>query len=84
MVGGKHLLVANFELEKRITQNWGGAVFYDVGNAFDSFAEYELEQGAGVGARRYTPIGPIRLDLARQIGNSSQRWRVHLSMGFGW
>lgn len=84
VVGGKHLLVANIELEKRINQKWGGAVFYDVGNAFDSFAEYELEQGVGVGARRHTPIGPIRLDLARQIGNNTQRWRIHLSMGFGW
>lgn len=84
VVGGKHLLVANFELEKRLSQNWGGALFYDLGNAFDSFAEYELEQGAGIGVRRYTPIGPIRLDLARQIGNSRQRWRIHLSMGFGW
>lgn len=84
VVGGKHLLVANFELEKRFNQNWGGAFFYDVGNAFDSFAEYELEQGAGIGVRRYTPIGPIRLDLARQIGNDRQRWRIHLSMGFGW
>lgn len=84
VVGGKNLLVANLELEKRFTSKWGGVVFYDVGNAFDSFAEYELEQGAGIGIRRYTPIGPIRLDLARQIGNSTQRWRLHLSMGFGW
>jgi translocation and assembly module TamA len=84
VVGGKHLLVANLELEKRLTPKWGGAVFYDLGNAFDSLAEYELEQGAGIGVRRYTPIGPIRLDLARQLGNSTKRWRIHLSMGFGW
>jgi translocation and assembly module TamA len=83
VVGGKHLLVANLELEKQLTSKWGGAVFYDVGNAFDNFSEYELAQGAGVGIRRYTPIGPIKLDLARQIGNSEQRWRIHLSMGFG-
>lgn len=84
VVGGKHLLVANFELEKRFTSEWGGALFYDVGNAFDTFSEYELEQGAGIGIRRYTPIGPIRLDFARQLGNSKQRWRIHLSMGLGW
>jgi len=84
VVGGKHLLVANFELEKRLTERWGSSIFYDFGNAFDSFAEYELAQGAGIGVRRYTPIGPIRLDLARQIGESNPRWRLHLSMGFDW
>lgn len=84
VVGGKHLLVANLELEKRLTPDWGVAVFYDIGNAFDSFAEYELEQGAGIGIRRYTRIGPVRLDLARQLGNSKNRYRLHLSVGFGW
>ncbi|SEA74139.1 autotransporter secretion outer membrane protein TamA [Desulfuromusa kysingii] len=84
VIGGKHLLVSNLEIEKRLTSKWGGALFYDVGNAFDSLDEYELEQGAGIGIRRYTPIGPIRVDLARQIGTSSPRWRIHFSMGFGW
>ena len=84
VVGGKHLLVSNVELEKRVAAKWGGAIFYDIGNAFDSFAEYELEQGAGIGVRRYTRIGPLRIDLARQIGTDTGKWRVHFSMGFGW
>ncbi len=84
VVGGKHLLVANLELEKHLTQNWGAAVFYDVGNAFDSFNSYELEQAAGIGVRRYTRIGAIRVDLARQIGVSDAKYRLHLSVGLGW
>ncbi|WP_161947656.1 autotransporter assembly complex protein TamA [Malonomonas rubra] len=84
VVGGKHLLVGNFELEQRLTEKWGSAIFYDLGNAFNSFADYDLAQGAGIGVRRYTPIGPIRLDLARQIGQSRPRWRLHLSIGFDW
>jgi translocation and assembly module TamA len=84
VVGGQHLLVGNFELEKHLTTKWGGAIFYDLGNAFDSFANYDLAQGAGVGVRRYTPIGSIGLDLARQVGVSNPSWRVHLSMGFEW
>ena len=83
VVGGKHLLVANLELEKRLNPQWGLALFYDVGNAFDNFSDYELEQGAGVGIRRYTRIGPLRLDLARRLG-SDQGYRLHLSVGFGW
>lgn len=84
VVGGKHLLVASLELEKRLTENWGTAIFYDVGNAFDNLAAYELEQGAGIGIRRYTKIGAIRLDLARQIGTDGNHYRIHLNVGIGW
>ncbi|WP_303720106.1 autotransporter assembly complex family protein [Malonomonas rubra] len=84
VVGGNHLLIGNFELEKRLSDKWGSAIFYDIGNAFDSFAEYDLAQGTGIGILRYTPIGPIRLDLARQIGPDKPRLRLHLSMGFDW
>jgi translocation and assembly module TamA len=42
-----------------------------------------LKQGAGLGVRFYTPVGPIRIDLARQIGVSNPQFRLHLSVGFG-
>ena len=83
VIGGRHVLVANLELEKSLTEKWGVAAFYDIGNAFDNFGDYELEQGAGLGIRRYTQIGALRLDLARQVGGD-QRFRLHLSVGFGW
>jgi translocation and assembly module TamA len=84
VVGGKHLLVGGLELEKRFRTHWGAAVFYDVGNAFDNFNDYRLKQGAGIGLRRYTRIGAIRLDLARQLGEDGNRLRLHLSVGLGW
>jgi translocation and assembly module TamA len=84
VVGGKHLLVGGVELEKRITDKWGAAIFYDAGNAFDNLANYELEQGAGIGLRYYTLIGAIRLDLARQLGNEGEHYRLHLNVGMGW
>ncbi len=43
----------------------------------------ELKQGAGLGVRLYTPLGPIRLDLAYQIGESNPQVRLHFSIGFG-
>ena len=84
IVGGRHMLISSMEVERQINNDWGVAVFYDTGNAFDSFSEYELAQGAGIGIRRHTPIGPIKLDLARQIGQSDNSFRLHLSVGFGW
>ncbi len=84
VVGGKHLLVGSIELERALGKNWGVALFYDVGNAFDSFSELDLAQGAGVGIRRYTPIGPIRIDVAHQIGEDDSSVRFHVSIGYGW
>lgn len=84
VVGGKHLLVGSVELERRFLQHWGAAIFYDAGNAFDSFTGYRLKQGAGVGLRYFTQIGAIRLDLARQLGEKDNRYRLHFSLGLAW
>lgn len=84
IVGGKHLLEMSLELERKLLEKWGAAIFYDAGNAFDNLNDYEIKQGAGIGVRYYTQIGAIRLDLARQIGEQNNRMRLHLSVGGGW
>lgn len=85
VVGGKHLLVANIELEKRFTATWGVAGFYDIGNAFNNLNDYDLAQGVGLGIRYYSPIGTIALDLARQVGSVGEdKYRLHFGVGFGW
>jgi translocation and assembly module TamA len=83
VIGGRHLLVGSLEVEKAVSKVWGLAIFYDVGNAFEDFNDLELKQGAGVGLRFYTPVGPVRLDVARQIGEKDPQFRIHLSIGFG-
>lgn len=84
VIGGKHLLVGSIELERALGEKWGAAIFVDAGNAFNNFANMDLQQGAGLGIRRYTPVGPVRLDLARQFGVDDPGYRIHLSIGFGW
>ena len=84
VLGGQHLLVGSVELERAFLQNWGTAVFYDAGNAFNDFGAITLRQGVGVGVRWYTPVGPIRFDVARQMAVEDPSYRLHLSMGFGW
>jgi translocation and assembly module TamA len=83
VTGGKHLLVGSIELEKAIAKIFGVAAFYDVGNAFNSFGHMDLQQGVGLGIRIYTPVGPIRLDLARQVGVKDPDFRIHFTVGFG-
>lgn len=81
VIGGKHLVTSSLEIDHRIKEsNWVAAAFIDVGNAVDDFENIDWHRGVGVGARWISPIGPIRLDLAKALdGNRS--FRVHISMG---
>jgi len=83
VVGGDHLLVGSIELEKALGKIIGVAAFYDAGNAFDSFSHMNLQQAAGLGIRVYTPVGAIKLDLARQLGVRDPGYRVGITVGFG-
>ncbi|MBE0568866.1 MAG: outer membrane protein assembly factor [Deltaproteobacteria bacterium] len=81
VVGGRHRLVGSVEVERALRENWGVAAFFDAGNAFDSYSHLQLYKGAGIGVRYYTLIGPIRVDLARQLRVEDPAYRVHLSVG---
>lgn len=83
VVGGRNLLVGSVEIERYIGRDWGAAVFYDAGNAFNNLGDFSVAQGAGFGIRYYSPIGPIRLDIARQTGIDNPDIRIHLIIGIG-
>ena len=84
VVGGEHLAVGSVELEAALGEDWGVAAFFDLGNAFNSLLEIDWARGAGIGMRRYTVIGPIKIDLARQVGIANPAYRLHLGVGFVW
>ncbi len=79
VIGGRHLLVNSVEYDYRFMQNWALAAFYDQGNAFDG-GEYNLKRGVGAGVRWLSPIGPLRIDIARAL-DDRRGWKLHLSMG---
>ena len=80
--GGKHLMVASVEYERMFTREWGGAVFVDAGDAFDSFDAYDWEVGVGFGVRWRSPVGPVRVDIAHGLGDSAQSsLRLHFNIG---
>ncbi len=83
VIGGKNTLVGSIELEKAVAKDWGVAAFFDAGNAFNDFGNVNMAQGAGIGGRYYSPIGPIRLDIARQLNQPRPDIRIHISIGFG-
>ncbi len=56
---GDHLLASNLEFRSRAFSLWtvqvGGALFYDVADAFDEFGQLRMKQGAGFGLRVLFP-----------------------------
>lgn len=86
VIGGNNLVVASVEYDYRLQDsNWVVAAFYDMGNAMDD-SNFEFKAGAGLGIRWVSPIGPIRIDLAKALepvkpDDSTKGWRIHISMG---
>lgn len=81
IVGGTVSAVVSAELVYYFTPQWGAAMFTDAGNAADTWNNFRLKQGSGVGARWRSPIGPINLDLA--YGHETHEARIHFSIGYG-
>lgn len=79
IVGGANLAVASIEFERMFSARWGGAVFVDSGDAFND--RFEARTGVGIGLRWRSPVGPVRLDLARGLDQPDNDLRIHLSIG---
>jgi len=84
-IGGNTLVTASVELDYLIWGNLGIATFYDVGDVAQD-DDFELKQSLGLGLRYRSPIGMIRIDLAKPIDsetrrNNNDKLRLHLSMG---
>jgi translocation and assembly module TamA len=82
VTGGDSLLVGSAEIEYSLNDQWGLAVFYDAGTAFNASHDIDVIQGAGIGVRRYTQIGPIKLDFAKRVNDGHNGIRIHFSVGF--
>ena len=81
-IGGETLAVGSLEYERRFFTKWGAAVFYDTGNAAQSFSGLgTLARGAGFGLRWRSPIGPIRADIAFALSEPGHPIRFHLNIG---
>jgi translocation and assembly module TamA len=81
-VGGRVLAAGSVELARPLARSlpaFQGAVFVDAGNAATDWRSFKPALGYGAGLRWRSPVGPLRIDLAR--GVDVQRWRIHFSVG---
>lgn len=79
VIGGRNLLVNSIEYDYRIRPTWAVAAFFDIGDAEDNF-KFGFKRGAGLGVRWISPIGPVRIDVARGL-DDPKAWNLHISMG---
>ncbi|MDD2222673.1 MAG: autotransporter assembly complex protein TamA [Pseudomonas sp.] len=77
--GGRYMFAGSVEYQYRVAERWRVAAFVDQGNAFNNLSD-KMNTGAGFGMRWVSPVGPLRLDLARAF-DQDKGWRLHFSMG---
>ena len=81
--GGRLLAVGGFDIQRFVTKDWAVVAFYDVGNAFNSWSSFHALQDVGLGVRWYSPVGPIRFDLAHPlVAPQAPAVRIAFSVGF--
>ncbi|PVX82384.1 autotransporter secretion outer membrane protein TamA [Paraburkholderia unamae] len=78
----KYLVTGSAEYQHWWSRDWGGAAFFDVGTATDTWGEKEFDPGAGIGARWRSPVGPVNLDLAYGFRTHSVRPYLTLGIAF--
>lgn len=84
--GGRSLFEVGVELRWRVYGDFGIVPFIDGGQVYDDetpdFSQ-ELLWAAGLGFRYFTPIGPVRADIAFPLNprDSDDRFQVYFSLG---
>ncbi|MEA2744273.1 MAG: translocation and assembly module TamA, partial [Acetobacteraceae bacterium] len=83
--GGTAISTGTVELRQRILGSYGVVGFVDVGQVTSNGAPFtsNWHAGAGVGARYYTQIGPIRLDVAVPLNKLPGGDTLELYIGIG-
>ncbi len=72
LVGAAAMITGSLEYQFNVTGKWWGAAFFDMGEAVDAVAHSDFKRGAGVGIRWLSPVGPVKFDIARPIGDSNE------------
>ncbi len=83
--GGTAIATGTVEWRQRIVGNYGVVGFVDVGQVSANGVPFtsNWHAGAGIGARYYTPIGPIRLDVASPLNRLPGGDSLEIYIGIG-
>jgi outer membrane protein insertion porin family len=83
--GGRYLLETAVEVRTPIYKMFQSAIFWDVGNVWQDAPKKfyaNLSHAVGIGLRFKTPVGPVRIDAAVPVTESSnKKIQWHLTIG---
>jgi translocation and assembly module TamA len=87
--GGRSIIAFGTEVRQRILESWGVGAFVEGGTVSNesvpSFAD-RLSIGGGLGVIYYTPIGPLRADVAfpfnRRPGDGRLQFYINIGQSF--
>jgi translocation and assembly module TamA len=84
-VGGTAITAGGLEFRQRFYSSWGAVAFMDAGQVSASLKPLpsDVRVGAGAGVRYYTPIGPIRFDIAVPVGRrpGDDSFEIYIGLG---
>nr|WP_240993601.1 BamA/TamA family outer membrane protein [Asaia bogorensis] len=84
-IGGTSLDAGTVEYRQRILKSFGAAAFVDAGQVGVGSRPFQgkLRVGYGAGVRYYTPIGPVRLDVALPANRPphGDKWELYIGLG---
>jgi len=78
--GASNVVTASVEYERYFKGPWGAAVFVDSGSAFDGTSP-DMHTGVGIGLRWRSPVGPVRIDIARGLDDPDSPFTIGLNIG---
>jgi translocation and assembly module TamA len=83
--GGTAIAAGGVEFRQRLYTNWGVVAFVDAGQVSASLKSLpdDTRIGTGAGMRYYTPIGPIRVDVAVPVGRRAGEDSFEVYIGLG-
>ena len=85
--GGLSAFELALELRQRLNDQFGVVGFVDAGTVYQdpipAVGEEPIRLGAGMGVRYYTPIGPLRFDIAAPLNpeREDDAFQIYLSIG---
>ena len=79
-LGGKNVVTTSVEFERYFNESWGAAVFVDSGSAFNG-KDPDMHTGVGIGVRWRSPVGPVRIDIARGLDDPRSPFTIGLNIG---
>lgn len=77
---GKVLAVGSAEVQQEFKENWYVTAFYDIGDVFKPTKKH-WRRGIGGGLMWVSPVGPLRISIAKALDQEKQPFRIIFNMG---